>query len=177
MMLQTLLETGVRASELVQLRVEDVSLIERVVTIRPGKGGKRREVPIRRDLSQLLRLHIGTRRVGPLFASRQEGSGPTAASIQPVWPACRVQQRPAFACPESTSREDSPLGKLLRIVAVFTVDSITEDSTRPAPSMVTTSAADLIARIGDGQQMLTPSENGQSPAYGRAMSMAVRIRV
>ncbi len=77
LMLQTLLETGARASELVQLRVEDVSLAERVVTIRHGKGDKRREVPIRRDLAQLLRLHIGPRRAGPLFASRQQGSGPT----------------------------------------------------------------------------------------------------
>jgi integrase/recombinase XerD len=77
LMLQTLLETGARASELVQLRVEDVSLAERVVTIRRGKGAKRREVPIRRELAQLLRLHIGTRRAGPLFASRQEGHGPT----------------------------------------------------------------------------------------------------
>jgi integrase/recombinase XerD len=77
LMLQTLLETGARASELVLLRVEDVSLVERVIIIRQGNGGKRREVPIRRDLAQLLRLHIGTRRAGPLFASRQEGSGPT----------------------------------------------------------------------------------------------------
>jgi integrase/recombinase XerD len=76
-MLQTLLETGARTSELVHLRIEDVSLAERVITIRQGKGGKRREVPIRRDLAQLLRLHIGARRAGPLFASRQEGSGPT----------------------------------------------------------------------------------------------------
>ncbi len=50
LMLQTLLETGARASKLVQLRVEDVSLSERVITIRHGKGDKRREVPIRRDL-------------------------------------------------------------------------------------------------------------------------------
>lgn len=77
LMLQTLLETGARASELVQLRVEDVSLVERVVVIRQGKGGKRREVPIRRDLAQLLRLHIGARRAGPHFTSRQQGSGPT----------------------------------------------------------------------------------------------------
>jgi integrase/recombinase XerD len=77
LMLQTLLETGARASELVQLRIEDVSFAERVVVIRHGKGDKRREVPIRRDLAQLLRLHIGTRRAGPLFASRQQGSGPT----------------------------------------------------------------------------------------------------
>src|SRR3954452_19423264 len=77
LMLQTLLETGARASELVQLRVEDVSLAERMIAIRQGKGGKHRDVPIRRDLAQLLRLHIGARRAGPLFASRQEGSGPT----------------------------------------------------------------------------------------------------
>ena len=81
LMLQTLLETGVRASELVQLRVEDVGLAERVVTIRQGKGGKRREVPIRRDLAQLLRLHIGSRRAGPLFASRQQGSGPVPHTL------------------------------------------------------------------------------------------------
>jgi len=71
LMLQALLETGARASELVQLRVEDVSLAERLVTIQHGKGGKRREVPIRRDLAQLLRLHIGARRAGPLFASNR----------------------------------------------------------------------------------------------------------
>lgn len=76
LMLQTLLETGARVSELVQLRVEDVSLAERVVVIRRGKGGKRREVPIRRELAQLLQLHIGGRRAGPLFPSRQKGSGP-----------------------------------------------------------------------------------------------------
>ena len=81
LMLQTLLETGARASELVQLRVEDVSLGERVVTIQNGKGGKRREVPIRRDLAQLLRLHIGVRRAGPLFASRQQGAGPTPYTL------------------------------------------------------------------------------------------------
>ena len=66
-----------RASELVQLRVEDVSLAERVITVRHGKGGKRREVPIRRELAQLLRLHVGARRAGPLFTSREQGSGLT----------------------------------------------------------------------------------------------------
>lgn len=81
LMLQTLLETGARASELVQLRIEDMSLAERVVTIRHGKGDKRREVPIRRDLAQLLRLHIGTRRAGPLFTSRQQGSGPAPYTL------------------------------------------------------------------------------------------------
>ena len=75
LLLQTLLETGARVSEFVQIRTEDVSLAERVIVIRRGKGGKRREVPIRRELAQLLQLHMGVRRAGPLFASRQRGSG------------------------------------------------------------------------------------------------------
>src|SRR3954453_14202482 len=81
LMLQTLLETSARASELVQLRVEDVGLAERVIVIRHGKGGKRREVPIRRELAQLLRLHVRPRRAGPLFASRQRGSGPVPHTL------------------------------------------------------------------------------------------------
>lgn len=71
LMMQVLLETGARASEFADLRVEDVGFSERLVVVRSGKGGKRREVPIRRELAQLLRVHVGRRRVGPLFPSRQ----------------------------------------------------------------------------------------------------------
>ena len=43
LMVQTLLETGTRVSEFVALRVEDLSLSERMITIENGgKGGKRR---------------------------------------------------------------------------------------------------------------------------------------
>lgn len=71
LMMQVLLETGARASEFVDLRIEDVGFSERLVVVRSGKGGKRREVPIRQDLAQLLRVHVGHRRAGPLFRSRQ----------------------------------------------------------------------------------------------------------
>ena len=70
-MMQVLLETGTRVSEFVDLRVEDVSLAERAVVIEDGKGGKRREVPMRPELARLLALHVGSRRSGPLFVSRQ----------------------------------------------------------------------------------------------------------
>ena len=71
---------------------------ERVITIRHVKGDKLREVPIRRELVQLLRLHIGGRRAGRLFVSRQQGSGPTSYMLtrqrarqlvggRPDWPA------------------------------------------------------------------------------------------
>ena len=72
LMMQVLLETGARVSEFVALRVEDVSLAERAIVIEDGKGGKRREVPMRPDLARLLALHIGRRRSGPLFVSRQK---------------------------------------------------------------------------------------------------------
>ena len=74
LMIQALLETGTRVSEFVALRVEDVSLAERVIIIESGKGGKRREVPIRTDLARLLSMHIGRRRSGPLFVSREKGA-------------------------------------------------------------------------------------------------------
>lgn len=72
LMMQTLLESGCRVSEFVELRVEDLSFAQRLITIVQGKGGKRREIPMRRELSQQLQIHIGTRKAGPLFKSRQK---------------------------------------------------------------------------------------------------------
>ncbi len=57
-MIQTLLETGTRVSEFVTKRVEDVSLDERVIIIESGKGGKRREVPIRTDIEEFAELWV-----------------------------------------------------------------------------------------------------------------------
>ena len=42
-----LLDSGIRASEIRHLRVEDVDLVERWIIVRRGKGGKGRVVPIR----------------------------------------------------------------------------------------------------------------------------------
>ena len=49
LMVQTLLETGTRVFEFVAMRVEDVGLGERTITVENGKGGKRREIPIRAE--------------------------------------------------------------------------------------------------------------------------------
>src|SRR3954453_12641827 len=100
LMMQTLLETGTRVSEFTALRVEDVSLTERVVTIEDGKGGKCREVPIRAELARLLALHIGKRRAGPLFPSREKGRGakPRVYSRQRIGPGpCRGVGRNSVA--------------------------------------------------------------------------------
>ncbi|PBB51788.1 MULTISPECIES: tyrosine-type recombinase/integrase [Mesorhizobium] len=75
-----------RDSEFTRLRVENVSLAERVVIAVRGKGSKRPEIPIRRELAQMLRLHIGTRRAGPLFQSREWGAGTLAGGDAALWP-------------------------------------------------------------------------------------------
>jgi integrase/recombinase XerD len=74
LMLRTLLETMLRVSEFVALQVEDISFAERILTVRDGKGGKRREVPLSQSLVRELRLHIGGRNAGPLFRSPRGGS-------------------------------------------------------------------------------------------------------
>src|SRR3989442_11896283 len=62
-----MLHTGVRVSELCALTWKDVHLSERrgLLTVRSGKGGKRRQIPLNRDARQVLRTlgygeHAGT---------------------------------------------------------------------------------------------------------------------
>jgi len=47
---------------------------ERVITIRHVKGDKLREMPIRREPVQLLRLHIGGRREGRYSSAASRAS-------------------------------------------------------------------------------------------------------
>ncbi len=58
-------------SEFVALRVKNVRLVKRAIVIEDGKGGKRREVPMRPDLARLVALHVGGRSPGSLVVSRQ----------------------------------------------------------------------------------------------------------
>jgi site-specific recombinase XerD len=44
--IQTFLQTGIRLSELVNLRVDDVDFAHRMLTVRQGKGKKDRQIPL-----------------------------------------------------------------------------------------------------------------------------------
>jgi site-specific recombinase XerD len=69
LMMQTLYETGARVDEFTNLNADDLMLEERRITIREGKGDKRREVPIEEHLLRSLRLHLNGRETGPLFTT------------------------------------------------------------------------------------------------------------
>ncbi len=72
-LIRTLAETGIRRAELAALDVRDVDLEVRRLTIRSGKGGKERVVPITQELASDLRFLIGRKQTGPIFVSLQKG--------------------------------------------------------------------------------------------------------
>lgn len=67
-----MLDTGMRISEVLDLRVEDVNLDQCLLLVRDGKGGKARWVPFSLELRRLLWRYLKMRpQVGPyLFATR-----------------------------------------------------------------------------------------------------------
>jgi site-specific recombinase XerD len=56
--IQTFLQTGIRLSELANLRVEDVDLEHRNLTIRQGKGKKDRQIPLVDEAIKALRNYL-----------------------------------------------------------------------------------------------------------------------
>ncbi|ORA73994.1 hypothetical protein BST25_10995 [Mycobacterium heidelbergense] len=64
--LRLLMETGMRAGELLALSVRDIDLVEGVVTIRKGKGGKGRYVPFEAHTGAVVDRYLRIRRHHPL---------------------------------------------------------------------------------------------------------------
>jgi integrase len=85
--LRTLLLTGLRRGELLALRDEDVDLSKAVLTVRCGKFGKSRSVPLASDLVQRLRAYreavsraIAPPRPTSAFFPRPQGQQPIACN-------------------------------------------------------------------------------------------------
>jgi site-specific recombinase XerD len=56
--MMTFLQTGIRLSELVNLRVEDVDFEHRILTVRQGKGKKDRQIPLVDEAVKALRNYL-----------------------------------------------------------------------------------------------------------------------
>ena len=72
-LLLTLLDTGVRASELIAIRLNDIDIIKGEITIEHGKGGKSRQVFIgrrtRKELNRYIKQRKGLINSAPLFVT------------------------------------------------------------------------------------------------------------
>lgn len=60
-MVGTMLYAGLRVSEVCNLKIKDVSLEERVIAVRHGKGRKDRQLGIRKELLELLTSYLQSR--------------------------------------------------------------------------------------------------------------------
>jgi integrase/recombinase XerC len=56
--IQTFLQTGIRLSELTNLRVDEVDVEHRILTVRQGKGKKDRQIPLVDDVVKALRNYL-----------------------------------------------------------------------------------------------------------------------
>jgi len=56
--IQTFLQTGIRLSELANVRVDDLDLEHRILTVRQGKGKKDRQIPLVDDAVKALRNYL-----------------------------------------------------------------------------------------------------------------------
>src|SRR6516165_8284642 len=85
--LMTMYSTGIRRSELVRLRVEDIDSERMVIHICKGKGGKDRDVPLSPKLLETLREYW--RRTKPRMYLFPSPGGDAALTSKAVWHACR----------------------------------------------------------------------------------------
>jgi integrase/recombinase XerD len=73
--LEVFYATGIRRSELANLRIEDVYLRDKTLTVRQGKGGNDRVVPFGRQAAAALKAHIGGFTRGYVFVGEDAGTG------------------------------------------------------------------------------------------------------
>lgn len=73
-LLLVLCETGIRRFEASAIAWENIDIVRRLLTVRNGKGGKRRVIPITERLSRELQLLADGARHEAVFHSRQAGS-------------------------------------------------------------------------------------------------------
>ena len=85
-MIMTLLDTGLRCSELVQLDHEDLDLESKRIKVRFGKGNKQRVVPFADNCNEALETYLDVRgnKPGPLFyASNHHGALDIGRALKP----------------------------------------------------------------------------------------------
>ena len=113
----TFVYTGLRRTELLNLKTSDIDLHERTLRVVSGKGGKTRVVPIvpelREALADWLELRPPTRRHSFLFVTNR-GNRIYPTRLQVIWQKLRESSNrtiPASAVPWEPITRNSPLSR------------------------------------------------------------------
>ena len=67
--IRLMFETAIRSGELVNLQLDDLDIIARLITIRRGKGGRGRIIPIGQATTEALLAYLHDREQHPLAAT------------------------------------------------------------------------------------------------------------
>ncbi len=71
LLIKTLLFTGTRVSEFVNIKISDFYYDEGIITIKKAKGGKQRTIPLTMELCRELKTYLGKRKQGHLFETKR----------------------------------------------------------------------------------------------------------
>lgn len=115
LMAQLIYGTGMRVMECMQLRVKDVDFQARTITVRSGKGGKDRTVPLPRQLDGPLSQHL-VRRIAEHKAALHRGAGyaPMPYALARKYPSAARSTGWQFVFPSSVERIDPGTRQQLR---------------------------------------------------------------
>jgi integrase len=66
--IRLMFETAIRSGEVIDLQLDDVDIVGRLITIRRGKGGRGRGIPVGQATTEALLRYLGERERHPLAA-------------------------------------------------------------------------------------------------------------
>jgi integron integrase len=115
LMAQLIYGTGMRVMECMQLRVKDIDFRSRTITIRCGKGGKDRTVPLPRQIEGPLQQHL-VRLLSEHKAILNRGGGyaPMPNALARKYPSAARSPGWQFVFPSSVERVDPMTRQRLR---------------------------------------------------------------
>ncbi len=83
-MLRILYRCGLRVSELTHLHIEDIDFPEGTLTVRQGKGGKDRVVPVDDMTLDIIEMYIGDAKEGVLITSNTTGKQISTRQVERI---------------------------------------------------------------------------------------------
>lgn len=115
LMIRLMYGTGMRLMECVRLRVLDVDFAYSTITIRAGKGGKDRQVPLPKTLGNALREQIqGVRQMHTADLSAGFGSVYLPGALSRKYPSADKELRWQFLFPSTKLAQDPRSGVMRR---------------------------------------------------------------
>jgi site-specific recombinase XerD len=119
--IRLMFETAIRSGEVIDLQLDDVDIVGRLITIRRGKGGRGRGIPMGQATTEALLRYLGERERHPLAAFPRSLVGQPRQAVRPrrahpffATPS-RARRGPRFPAPPAPAHRRAPLARSRRL--------------------------------------------------------------